>query len=689
MQLFSVYNTVMKTHDLELLLTDVVHSLGASDAVVNLEIPENLAFGDFTTPVAMKLAKQLRKSPMMIATALKTELESKMASVQQDHNSHSKDQNTSTREALLRAIDRVVVVNPGYINIFLTEAEISTHISRVLETEKYDSTVQDKKLEAEKKPEKQERVMVEFTDPNPLKEFHIGHLYSNSVGESLCRLLESQGIIVRRVCYQGDVGLHVAKSIWGMIVSLYEKSHNGAILQSISQLDYAALQQIEAQLSILSQDDLASRVSWLGKCYAQGTSDYEKDASIKQEINRINTLCFIAAQAYHYKNSHKEIVVSYEKFTPDDEVLSKAQQALVQPCINVLYETGRAWSLVYFDTIYERLGTKFEAYYFESKVGEDGLRLVQEHIGTVFETSDGAVIYRGEKEGLHTRVFVNALGLPTYEAKELGLAPAKYNDWPYDRSIIVTGKEINEYFKVLLSAMKKIKPELSDRTIHIGHGMVRLPEGKMSSRTGNVKTGEWLIQISKDAIYDILDKNKSNYTEQERNDIAETCAIASVKYSLLKSALPGDITFDVEKSVSFSGDSGPYLLYTFARCRSIYRKAIELYGNDSIDTMTTCLKDSSFGAACGDEEKLLFRTVRSFPDIVRMATEHLAPHMICEYLYPLAQKLNAYYATTPVLPKDGENWQKKHQTRLALVVAISQTIQSGLTLLGIRTVERM
>jgi arginyl-tRNA synthetase len=310
-------------------------------------------------------------------------------------------------------------------------------------------------------------------------------------------------------------------------------------------------------------------------------------------------------------------------------------------------------------------------------------------MGSIFEESDGAIVYRGEKVGLHTRVFINKLGLPTYEAKELGLAPAKYQDWQYDRSIIVTGKEITDYFKVLLSALKNINPKLSDITTHIGHGMVRLPEGKMSSRTGNIKTGEWLIQISKDAIYAIIEKNRSNYTKEEQDTIAEACAIASVKYSLLKSAIPADITFDLEKSVSFEGDSGPYLLYTYARCKSVLRKRET--GNEKREASNQ--KDDAFDdqVHCYDSQFAmnLARMLTQFPDVVKRAGEALAPHMLAEYLFPLAQAFNAFYTNCPILPKEGEAITEVHRTRLQLTEATAVVINHGLDLLGIRTVERM
>lgn len=270
--------------------------------------------------------------------------------------------------------------------------------------------------------------MIEFTDTNPFKEFHIGHLYSNIVGESLSRLLEAQGANVRRVIYQGDVGMHVAKAVWGFMQNLENKSGQDLVLR----------------IANLEEKSLHEKIKFLGDAYSYGSRAFEDDSQAAEQIKVLN----------------KKI---YDK---DIEVM---------PAYNV----GREWSLKYFETIYARLGTKFDNYYFESEVGPEGSKIVKEYqLKGIFEESDGAIIFPGEKYGLHNRVFINSLGLPTYEAKELGLAPRKYKDFSYDMSVIVTGNEINEYFRVLLKALELIYPDIAVKTKHISHGMVRIPEGK-------------------------------------------------------------------------------------------------------------------------------------------------------------------------------------------------------------------
>ncbi|MBI3577380.1 arginine--tRNA ligase [Candidatus Gottesmanbacteria bacterium] len=617
----------------------VLRELGVSGLVPDVEIPENSLHGEYTTNVAMRLVKVLKKPPMEIAEKIKNAVSLK----KQHLNTSKKSQTRSVKFgksdpfSVLQAIDRVGVAPPGFINFFLTEAKFSTEVSEVLkEKEAYGTSQQ-----------KGKRIVVEFTDPNPFKEFHIGHLYSNAVGESICRLFEASGQDVRRVNYQGDVGMHVAKAIWGMQKKLKAES---------------AKFKVEDEMKKLEKLPLSERVKWMGEAYALGATAYEEDPAAAEEMKRLNKLI-------------------YDK----DE------------SIKTLYESGRAWSLAYFETLYQRLGTTFKGYYFESKAGEVGVEKVQKHITDgIFEKSDGAIIFRGEKFGLHTRVFINKLGLPTYEAKELGLAPMKYEDWPYDASYIITAKEIDEYFKVLIAAMKQVAPELGEKTTHIGHGMVRLPEGKMSSRTGKILTGEWLLDSLKQKIYTIINKSKTKYDTKESELIAERAAVAAVKYSLLKVALPSDITFDLESSVSFEGDSGPYLLYTYARCKSVLRKA-RRQESKKAENISFTLHASRF--TLNPEERSIARLIVHFPDVVAEAAANLSPSTIAGYVSKLAAAFNLFYAKHTILASKHQGVKASKNPdaltpdtmtlRLTLTAATAHVIATSLHLLGIQTVERM
>lgn len=508
-------------------------------------------------------------------------------------------------------IQKVEVAGGGFLNVWLQTTCLVSETGRVLtEAEDYGRG----NLYINKK------VMVEFTDPNPFKEFHIGHVYSNIVGQTISTLIEFQGAEVWRVCYQGDVGLHVAKSVWGMNELSREAPLPGSGLP----------------------DSPSDKAKFLGKCYALGAASFENDEIAKKEIIEIN--------ARIYSN----------------------------PDFHVYYKIGRDWSLQYFDSIYQKLGTKFNKLYFESDAAKVGIKIVEEGLAKgIFESSDGAVVYKGEKHGLHTRVFINSQGLPTYEAKELGLAPTKYADFPYDLSIIITANEINEYFKVLLAALGETYPELAAKTKHISHGMVRLPSGKMSSRTGKVITGEWLIEQARElATQKIAEVIKHRPTGEHTTGLADLVGVGAIKYAFLKSSIGGDVEFDFDESISFDGNSGPYLQYTYARTQSILEK-IE---NISLDT--AMFKDYRFNL---DEQKVL-KMVYQFGEAVEQAASRLHPHLLCNYLFELAQRYNAFYSSSSVLSAE---IPQQRDFRILLTAAIGQVLKNGLKLLGIEALARM
>ena len=579
----------MIVKELERLVLEAVETLGGPpiQAVV-FERSQYAEHGDYSTNVALALGQLLKRAPREVAESMVSAMRSKVDAK--------------------GPIEKIEVAGPGFINFFLSKEYLFGELNEVL-----------KKKEAYAKSFswKGKRVMVEFTDPNPFKEFHVGHLYSNIVGESLCRLFEAQGARVRRVNYQGDVGLHVAKAIWGM------RQHG------ISMQD-------------LEKKTLSERVRFLGRSYAAGSAAYGEQEEARRDIEALNAKIF-------------------------------ARDASVRE----MYEKGKKWSLEYFETMYKRLGTKFSAYYFESQVGKIGLGIVEEGLKKgIFEKSQGAIVFPGEKYGLHTRVFVNAQGLPTYEAKELGLAPTKYKDFKYDLSVIVTGSEVIEYFRVLLRVLEQVSPDLAQKPRHVAHGMVRLPEGKISSRTGNLITAEEMIEGVRGRVSQLVNSPGSKIQEQEKEAAEENIALGAIKYSFLKGNLGKDIVFDVEKSLSLDGDSGPYLQYAYARCKSILSKLSPTkFSSKNLDVVKV-----------SKEEMDILRHIQKFPEIVQEAAEKLAPNAIANFALGLAQKYNFFYNTHPVLKA------KTPQTvefRLCLTAAAAQLLQNSLFLLGIKTPERM
>jgi arginyl-tRNA synthetase len=532
-------------------IENVLKEKGVENPKVVLDYPTHFKFGDFTTNVALSYAKELKSKPLDLALEIKEELTKKG----QKH------------------IIRIDVIEPGFINFFFDGHYFNKVIKEILE---------EKENFGKSEHAKGYKVMVEYTDPNPFKEFHIGHLMPNVIGESVSRIIEANGAEVKRVNYQGDVGLHVAKAVW----------------------------------AIIKGKDLWS-------AYAYGHKEFEENENIKKEIIEINK-----------------------------KIYNKSDEP-----INEIYEEGKQKSLSYFEVMYEKLGTRFDMYFFESEVAGFGKDIVEENIDKVFEKSDGAIVFKGENfdKKLHTRVFVSKDGLPTYEAKELGLSKIKYDSYPYDLSVIVTGNEINEYFKVLLKAMSLVFPELAQKTKHLSHGMLRLPTGKMSSRTGNIISAESLINQVKERIKDKI----------EDDSIAELIAIGAIKYSTLRQAIGGDIIFDFDKSISFEGDSGPYLQYSTVRANSLLKKAEKELDYSIPENWQTT-----------DLEKLLER----FPGVIEKAGMEYAPHHIATYLIDLAGEFNSFYAGEKITDSP---------YRLALTQSFNVVMTTGLSLLGIKVPERM
>lgn len=464
---------------------------------------------------------------------------------------------------------------------------------------------------------KNQNIIIEYTDPNPFKEFHIGHLMSNSIGEAISRIIENNGARIKRLSYGGDVGLHVAKAIFAVLADKEEaeKAKNSSEKEQIK--------------------------FWAER-YVSGNNQYEDNPEAKDKIDELNKIIF-------------------EKSDPE---------------INELYEWGRTISIKYFLEIFEKLDTHFDKNIWESEVAEDALKAVALGLQkNILEKSEGAVIFRGENYGLHTRVFVNSKGVPVYEAKELGLGIKKYEDFSFDKSIVITGNEQNEYFKVVLKATELIKPEVSGKTVHIGHGMLRFASGKMSSRKGNVITAEDLIEQVKEKVFEKI--KDRDFRDEEKNSVAETVAIGAIKYSILRQAIGGDIIFDFEKSISFEGDSGPYLQYAHTRAKSVLEKAQSAKMVSSEKVSRTLLEKWE----TTELEKYLYK----FEEVVERAGGEYAPHHIVTYLTELASIFNSFYASEKIID-EGDPYSPY---KIALTQATAQILKSGLNLLGIKVSERM
>ena len=562
------------------IIKEALQNLGMDEVDFAVEHPEDLKNGDYSTNVAMVYAKKLKINPKDLAEKIKLEIE----------------------KNLPQKIEKVEAIN-GFINFYLTREFFAASVEKILN--EAENVGKNNSLEGKK-------IMVEYTDPNPFKPFHIGHLMTNAIGESIARILEHSGAVVARANYQGDVGLHVAKAIYGLLQNEKLQDKSG------------------------SHTEQATNI---GRAYASGAEAYETNEKAKTEIEEIN----------------KKI------YARSDEKINK------------IYEWGFDATMEAFEDLYKMLGTKFDYYFLESVMAEIGEEIVHTNVGKIFEKSDGAIIFPAEKYDLklHTRVFITSQGLPTYEAKELGLTEEKFKTEPdMDLSIVVTGNEQADYMRVVMKAISLIHPDYENRMKHIAHGMMRFVGGKMSSRKGNIITGESLLN---DARADVLQKMTGrDFSNEEREKIATDIGVSAIKYSVLKQGIGGDIIYDFKKSISFEGDSGPYLQYSYARANSVLEKAQK----ENILPDLEIVPEETF-----EVEKLLYQ----FPEIVLRAVQEYEPHYIVNYLIEIARAYNSFYGNMMIVDKK----DKTSPYKIALSYAFSFVMKNGLHLLGIEAPKKM
>ncbi|MBI2630701.1 arginine--tRNA ligase [Candidatus Nomurabacteria bacterium] len=564
------------------LIKDALKNLNIEVSNILLEHPEDLTYGDYSTNVALAIAKNIGEKPKHLAEKIAKELK---------------------RLNIDATIEKFEVAGAGFINFYLSRKFFSGSVEEIL-NKGFD--VGKNKILAGKK------IMVEYTDPNPFKPFHIGHLMTNAIGESLARILEHSGADISRANYYGDVGLHVAKAIYGL------------------------LKDTDLQNKAGSHNEQASNI---GKAYVLGAEVYESNDFAKKEIDEINKKI--------YARSNKEI--------------------------NDIYDWGYKVTMEAFEDLYKMLGTKFDFYFPESQMAPIGEDIVRANIGKIFDESDGAIVFKAEKYDpkLHTRVFITSQGLPTYETKEFGLTEEKFKTNPsMNLSITVTANEQADYMKVVIKAISLINPEHEKKMLHITHGMMRLEGGKMSSRRGNVITGESLIRDTIALVKEKMDTR--NLDEAEKNKIAEAVSVAAIKYSILRSQIGSGIVYDVEKSVSIEGDSGPYLQYSYARANSVLEKAQK----QNILPDFEKLPEEIF-----EIEKLLYR----FPKVVLRSSSLYEPHHIANYLIEIARAYNSFYGNNLIVSKDDPISSYK----VALTYAFTFVMKTGLYLLGIEAPQKM
>ena len=442
--------------------------------------------------------------------------------------------------------------------------------------------------------------VIETNCPNPFKAMHIGHALNAITADTMANLLAVDGAQVHRVSYHGDVGTHVGKSMW------------------------AILREIDGDASKLDEIPADQRNQFMSRMYVEGAQAAKESPEAKAEIDEL----------------------AKQSFVLDDPLYKK------------VYETCKQWSFDEIDANVARLGNvPIERRYVESETEEPGKKLIKEKTPEVFTKSDGAYVFKGSQYGAFDNVFIGSHGNGLYGAHDMGLIQLKYQDYPnLDLSITVNGEEQAAYFRGVIAASELAISALKGKLFNYATGLVKLTTGKMSSRTGEVVTIDWIFDEFKKAI------------AARGSQPTDEVVAGALRYQFLKVKVGSDVVFDVNDAVSLTGNTGSYLQYAHARARGILAKSEQAV---------------AFPKELFDEDRALVRKLSEYTEAVNRATESLEPHHICTYLFELAQEFNRYYEKNQVVGSD------KEAHRVDIVAVYADILKAGLTILGIAAPERL
>jgi arginyl-tRNA synthetase len=564
--------------------------LHPSDFFLGLELPKDKSMGDYALPT-FKFAKLLKTNPNQFANDLKDAL-------------------------LIENCNWILKIElkGAFLNLFTRQDDLAKILLPEMLNDHWF-----KKL-SEHNQKQPERVMIEYSQPNTHKEFHVGHGRNVCLGDSICRLYRFLGKTVIGANYIGDEGAHIAKCLWGI-------KKKGGIEQIANN---------------------NNKAEWLGECYvfannAIKDADESTRSKIQSEISAI----------------HLEIE---SKKGPEFE----------------LWKETRQFCLDDYNEIYAWLGVKFDHFFYESEVSESSQSIVDEYINKgLFYEDKGAIGLDLSDEKLGFFMARKSDGTTLYITKDLALAKVKFNDFKIDRSIYVVANEQNLHFRQLFSVLIKMGFEQAKNCYHLSYGMVVRPDGKMSSRSGNSFTFLQLKNLIIVELKTYLSKYENEWDQNEIDSTAHQLAVGAIKYGMLSADPNKEIVFDPKEWVSFEGNSGPYLMYSYARTRSIINRGkaegIE-YNTDHLDLLTH------------ETERELMRYLYEFNQTVLYSATNYRPSTLANHLFFMCKAYNRFYVEVPVLKGDDV---KIKQARLALLNAFNKTLKIGLDLLGITPPERM
>lgn len=488
-------------------------------------------------------------------------------------------------------------------------------------------------------------VMVEYSSPNTNKPLHLGHVRNNLLGWSLAQIMEANGNRVVKTNIVNDRGIHICKSMLA-----WKKWGNGATPESTGKKgdhligDYyvAFDQHYRAELAELT-----------AKFKAEGMTDEEAEKRAKEESPLM-------------KEAH-DMLVRWEQ--GDEEV-------------RALWKKMNDWVYQGFDETYKAMGVGFDKIYYESETYLEGKAKVEEGLakGLFFRKPDGSVWADLSNEGLDQKLLLRADGTSVYMTQDIGTADLRFKDYPIDKMIYVVGNEQNYHFQVLSILLDRLGFKWGKELVHFSYGMVELPNGKMKSREGTVVDADDLMEEMVSAARRTSEElgKFADMTENERNEIARIVGMGALKYFILKVDARKNMLFNPEESIDFNGNTGPFIQYTYARIRSIMRKA-EAEGI----VLPTVLPDT---LPLNEKEVQLIQKLNSFEAVVEQAGKDYSPSGIANYCYELTKDFNQFYHDYSILNAESD---EAKTLRLALAKNVAKTIKNGMQLLGIEVPERM
>ncbi len=488
-------------------------------------------------------------------------------------------------------------------------------------------------------------VMIEYSSPNTNKPLHLGHVRNNLLGWSLSQIMAANGNKVVKTNIVNDRGIHICKSMLAWL-----KWGNGATPESTGKKG----DHLIGDFYVAFDKHYKEQCAELEKQYAAEGLD-EKAAKEKAE-----------REAPLIKEAHA-MLVKWEQGDPE---------------VRALWKKMNSWVYKGFDETYKALGVSFDKIYYESNTYLEGKRKVEEGLskGLFFRKPDGSVWADLTKDGLDQKLLLRSDGTSVYMTQDIGTAEMRFNDYPIDKMIYVVGNEQNYHFQVLSILLDRLGFKWGKDLVHFSYGMVELPNGKMKSREGTVVDADDLIaQMISDArkTSDEMGKFK-DMTEEEKQEVARIVGLGALKYFILKVDARKNMLFNPAESIDFNGNTGPFIQYTYARIRSIMRKA-EAEG-------ITLPQQLAPDAPLNDKEIEIIQKLREFEAAVTEAGQNYNPSGIANYCYELTKLFNQFYHDYSILSADTPETKI---TRLMLTKNVAKVIKNGMSLLGIEVPERM